>query len=92
VEGSFWTLGCGDLRATGCFASPFGNGRQAFVYCLIEHKGRPAPRRSQLLRYLVRVWERLDRAARHRGLLPPVLPMVVYHGKPKWTTPLRFSG
>ena len=25
------------------------------------------------------------------GLLPPILPLVVYHGKPEWNSPARFS-
>jgi hypothetical protein len=43
------------------------------------------------LRYLVRIWERLDREAGGRGLLPPVIPLVVYHGAEEWKAPVRFS-
>lgn len=46
----------------------------------------------QLLCNLTRIWERLERDNHGRGLLPPVLPLVVYHGKPKWVVTRRFSG
>ena len=44
----------------------------------------------QLLRYLARIWERLDREAHGRGRLPPIVPLVVYHGAGRWNAPARF--
>ena len=54
-------------------------GRVAFIYVLFEHKSQPEPLVAfQLLRYMVRKWERS--AARGRGTLPIIIPLVVYHG------------
>lgn len=93
VEGSFID---GELRGSQSdrlFRIALRDQRQADVYCLIEHKSTPDPRVAlQLLRYLARIWERLDREAKGSGLLAPVLPMVVYHGKAQWRGPLRFLG
>lgn len=47
---------------------------------LLEHKSKPEVWVAlQLLRYMVRIWERLQ----HRKVkkLPPIIPIVVYHGE-----------
>lgn len=68
------------------------DGGSLFVYCLVEHKSEPDPRVAwQLLRYLVRVWARLDRDSDGRGKLPPIVPLVVYHGAQDWDAPRRFA-
>jgi predicted transposase YdaD len=57
----------------------------AFLYILVEHKSYPDRMVAfQLLRYVVRIWERLDR---FDGQLPPVLPVVLYHGEKRWNSP-----
>jgi hypothetical protein len=82
VEGSFVDE---EMRASQCDRLY----REAFVYCLIEHKSTPDGKVAlQLLRYMVRIWEREGRG---NGLLPAIYPLVVYHGRPKWRVPLRFS-
>jgi hypothetical protein len=92
VEGTFVDE---EMRKSQCdrlFQAALRGGRSAFIYCLVEHKSAPDPRVAlQLLRYLVRIWERLERQAEGKGLLPPILPLVVYHGEPQWSTPTRFS-
>jgi predicted transposase/invertase (TIGR01784 family) len=61
-------------------------GRAAFVYLLLEHKSRVDPRTPfQLLRYLVRIWERFLKEAEEAAGLPAILPLVVYHGRSGWT-------
>jgi predicted transposase/invertase (TIGR01784 family) len=93
VEGSFIDPELRLSQSDRLFRVALRGGRSAYIYCLIEHKSAPDPRVAlQLLRYLVRIWEGLDRRAQGAGLLAPVLPLVVYHGIPKWTAPLRFSG
>jgi predicted transposase YdaD len=93
VEGSFID---DRLRRSQCdrlYRVRLRSGREAYVYCLIEHKSRPEPRVAlQVLRYLARIWESHERAHEKGGLLPAVLPLVVYQGKAKWEVPLRFSG
>ncbi len=63
------------------------DGRDAYVYVLFEHKSYADPLVAfQVLRYMVRVW---DYGLRQRARLWPVVP-VVYHGKARWSVPLRF--
>ena len=58
---------------------------EAFVYVLVEHKSyadRLTP--FQVLRYVVRIWERL---LQEEGRLLPVFPVVLYHGDSTWNAP-----
>ncbi len=62
-------------------------GTDAFVYVLAEHKSAPDPALPlQLASYMIRIWKRHagTRAARLRAL-PPIIPVVVYHGAAAWT-------
>ena len=65
-------------------------GPEAFVYLLFEHKSAPDDRVAfQLLRYLLRIWEPIAR--RHMAKLPPIFPLVLYHGRSKWTIARNFG-
>lgn len=60
------------------------------IYLLLEHKSHPdAWVPLQLLRYQVRIWE-LHRKQQPKAPLPPILPLVLYHGKQRWQTPEHF--
>jgi hypothetical protein len=49
---------------------------------LFEHKSKPEKYpHLQLLRYLLEIW---DRDVKSKKPLTPVIPIVIYHGKPKW--------
>jgi len=66
------------------------SGRPAFLYLLFEHKSRPDRfARLQLLRYTVELWDDWHRD-HPRALLPPVFPVLFYHGKTRWKTSTRF--
>ena len=68
------------------------DGSPAYVYCLVEHKSWPDGRvAEQLLRYLTRIWTFLARETPDLPLLPPIVPLVVYHGAQPWPGPRRFS-
>ncbi|MDQ7785776.1 MAG: Rpn family recombination-promoting nuclease/putative transposase [Desulfomonilaceae bacterium] len=68
----------------------FKDGEQGFVYILFEHKSYPAPDIAfQLLRYMTRIWEYASK--RIKDSLPPVIPVVLYHGKVQWSIPLNFA-
>ena len=68
----------------------FKDGSSIFVYVLIEHKSHPVWWVAlQLLRYMVRIWERIP--MRKRQKLPVVFPLVFYHGKRRWTIARQFS-
>lgn len=59
-------------------------GGDAYVYILFEHKSHPAQLVAlQLLRYMARLWDQVLREGR-RPPLPPVIPVVFYHGRSPW--------
>ena len=64
------------------------NGGQAYIYFLFEHKSYPDPLVAlQLLRYMVRFWER---QVKENDSLAPVIPLVIYHGEKAWRGPTEF--
>lgn len=72
------------------FAVRLNDNRPAAVYVLFEHKSYPDVRVAcQLLRYMVRIWERWPKPS---GGLQPIIPLVVYHGQPEWRTPVNLAG
>ncbi len=67
------------------------DGEHAFVYVLFEHKSLPDPLVAfQVLRYKVRIWERLLRQGGGVRLVP-IIPIVVHHGPKRWRVPLDFG-
>jgi hypothetical protein len=59
------------------------------VYLLFEHKSYSDKWVAfQTLRYMVRIWEQDQRLA---GALIPIVPLVVYHGRVRWSVSLQFS-
>jgi hypothetical protein len=68
-------------------------GRETRLYVLLEHQSvvdRLMPLR--LLRYVVRVWERIQReSAEPLRSLPAVIPLVLFHGPQPWSGPRRLS-
>ena len=58
--------------------------RPGLVYFLFEHKSYPDRFISlQLLRYLLEIWELYRKQHKNTKTLPLIIPIVVYHGKPK---------
>lgn len=56
---------------------------------LFEHKSYPEPQIAfQLLKYMVRIWER---ARRDKQALAPIVPVVVYHGAERWGVGRNFQ-
>lgn len=61
------------------------------LYLLIEHKSYPDRMTLfQLLRYMVRIWERYCAENRKDAALPPVYPLILYHGRKPWPYPVNF--
>ncbi len=58
----------------------------AKVYLLFEHKGAPESLVGmQVLRYMALQWQDLYNQGKVAGgKLPPILPIVIYHGQDKW--------
>jgi predicted transposase/invertase (TIGR01784 family) len=66
-------------------------GQAAYVYVLLEHKSYLDPLTAfQLLRYMIRIWERESRASKRRRV-PAIVPLVLYHGERAWQVAPRFS-
>ncbi len=64
-------------------------GYEGYVYVLLEHKSFPDERVAfQLLRYMVRIWEK--ELKQEKGL-KPIIPVVLYHGKEKWQASTEFG-
>ena len=61
---------------------------------LIEHKSRPdSGTPLQLLGYVDGILKRYRQGKTgQRGALPPVIPLVFYHGAAKWSAPLSLTG
>ncbi len=82
-----------ELRATESdllFRLPVA-GHQAFLYLLLEHQSTPDARLAfRLLRYQVRIWHRWTRD-HPQSLLPPVIPLVIYHGRHPWPFGVELS-
>jgi predicted transposase/invertase (TIGR01784 family) len=66
-------------------------GKDLCLYVLFEHQSTPDRLLAfRLLRYQVRIWDRF--AAEHPGeLLPPIVPLVLYHGKKAWPYSVEFA-
>ena len=65
------------------------SGEPAYVYVLFEHKSYPDRWVAwQVLRYMVRIWERMWP---REGRLAPIVPVVVYHGVLPWRGPMAFE-
>ena len=66
------------------------DGNPLLIYVLVEHKSFVDPKTPlQLAGYMVNIWKRY--AADHperKTTLPPIIPLVFYHGKQDWTVPL----
>ena len=62
-----------------------------FIYFLFEHKSFQDPEVAlYLLLLMVRIWMNY-RKQKKTGSLPPILPLVVYHGEKEWKATPRFQ-
>jgi predicted transposase/invertase (TIGR01784 family) len=63
-----------------------------FIFLLLEHKSWPARFTAfQALKYIVHVWDLYLANNDKAKYLPPVIPLVLYHGKNKWNLDTCFS-
>lgn len=93
VDGTFVDDALRQHQTDRLFSAKLKDGRRALLYALLEHKAEPdAATPLQLLRYVVRIWERdADGAANRLRALPPVIPLVIYHGRAPWSVPTALS-
>jgi predicted transposase YdaD len=89
LDGTYIDEHLRDTQSDRLYQVTLTGGKPALLYILLEHKSAPDPGTPlQLLGYLVRIWTRYaaGRAARLRRL-PPILPLVLYHGRQPWNIP-----
>jgi len=73
------------------YSIPLRLGETVYVYLLFEHKSYPDKWVAfQLLRYMVRIWDQQLHEDANRPLTP-IIPLVVYHGRAKWTMGADFA-
>jgi predicted transposase YdaD len=67
-------------------------GSDAYIYVLFEHKSTQDDWVAfQLLRYMVKIWEQVRKENAKLRKLPPILPLVLYHGQSKWQVSRSFG-
>ncbi|QTA81616.1 Putative transposase, RpnA/YhgA-like [Desulfonema limicola] len=63
-----------------------------FIYLLFEHKSYPDQLSGfQILRYETKIWEQYLKQNPKAKKLPPIFPMLLYHGKAEWKIPVNFQ-
>ena len=90
VEGAFVDEALHASQSDRLFRAFLKAGGEVLLYVLIDHKSTPEPGIIlQLLGYMVRIWVRYAGGkARLLRSLPPILPLIVYHGAAEWTISL----
>lgn len=62
-----------------------GEGGSLFIYLLLEHQSTPDRQMGRrLYTYIHHIWTRHEQAHPGRLQLPPVIPLVLYHGVEPW--------
>ena len=86
MEGSFVDEALAASQSDALLKVELKSGKPAFVYALAEHKSWPDPALPlQLARYTLRIWDRhAGGRAEDLRSLPPVIPIVVFHGSKSW--------
>jgi Putative transposase, YhgA-like len=89
VQGSFVDADLTWRHTDLLFSAPL-DGRDAFVYLLVEHQSSDDPLMAlRLLRYITRIWDAYERENPETRRLPAVIPLVVYHDRGRWTSPTQ---
>ncbi|WP_158043579.1 Rpn family recombination-promoting nuclease/putative transposase [Skermanella pratensis] len=97
MPGSFVDKELREYRTDRLYGVGIRTGGAAFIYVLMEHKSSPDPRIDlQLLGYETRIWQDWDKREGRDSegrirKLPPIFPLVVYHGEAEWRIPLSFA-
>ena len=95
VEGSFVDGEGAKTQCDALFRVRLRDGlRPARIYALLEHKSRVDPAAAlQVARYMINVWTREveEHGWSEDRRLPPIFPLVLYHGRGRWTAPLSLA-
>ena len=88
LEGSFIDADAARTQYDALFGVTLRTGHEARIYVLLEHKSHvDAATPLQILQYMVRIWRREHAGGAAKDRLPPILPLVFYHGRGHWTVP-----
>lgn len=91
-SGSFVDEAFKDFHSDLLFEVYTQDGNPVLLYMLFEHQSSMDPKMAfRVLVYMSRIWENHLRQYPKTKKLPPILPLVLYHGKEKWTAPVEFS-
>ena len=86
VEGSFVDADAARTQCDALFRVKLKTGHQARIYVLLEHKSNvDAGTPLQILKYMANIWLREMEGGTARDRLPPIIPLVFYHGQGRWT-------
>ncbi|MEI8397288.1 MAG: Rpn family recombination-promoting nuclease/putative transposase [Rhodospirillaceae bacterium] len=90
IDGEFIDEALQGSQSDRLFKAMLKNGGEVFLYVLIDHKSTPDQGIIlQLLGYMTRIWLRwAGGRAEALRTLPPILPLVVYHGASEWKVSL----
>ena len=87
VEGTFVdTDSLATSRSDRLFEARLTDGRTALLYVVLEHKSWADPGTAlQMMGYMHRIWQQYaDGTATKLRALPPIVPLVFYHGRSPW--------
>ena len=86
VEGSFVDADAARTQCDALFKVKLRTGHDARVYVLLEHKSHiDATTPLQILKYMVNIWHREIEGGTAKDRLPPIIPLVFFHGQGRWT-------
>ena len=82
----------GALASDVLYSAQIGEREEVLLYVLFEHQSSVDPLMAyRVLRYMTLIWGRWLREHSDAAKLPPIVPIVVYHGERGWSAPLRFE-
>ncbi len=86
MEGSFVDADAARTQCDALFRVKLRTGHDARIYALLEHKSTvDATAPLQILKYMVNIWLREIEAGTAWDRLPPIVPMIFFHGQGRWT-------
>ena len=86
MEGSFVDADASRTQCDALFRVRLRTGHDARIYVLLEHKSFvDATVPLQILKYMVNIWQREIESDTARDRLPPIIPLVFFHGGGRWT-------
>ncbi len=86
MEGSFVDADAARTQCDALFRVKLSTGHEARIYALLEHKSTvDATAPLQILKYMVGIWLREVEGGTARDRLPPIVPLIFFHGQGRWT-------